>query len=79
MPLRDFRCEECKACFEELVKGDDYSWVTCPACSSGNVVKLLSTFVGRSGDSCRCSKSPSGCAGGCSGCSGGSCGSCGCH
>lgn len=79
MPLRDFRCEACDARFEELVKGDDFSWVRCPACDSGDIVKLLSKFVGRTSDSSGGTKTLSGSGGGCSGCSGGSCGTCGCH
>ena len=70
MPLYEYRCHDCDEKFERYVSawGDA---VVCPACESGSVDKLLSTFAfAAAGESV---SSPAG--GGC-GCGRGGCG---CH
>lgn len=59
MPLYEFTCEECGATFEELVAAAlDTLGVTCPACGSEEVEKLVSRFAsggspsGDGGSSC---------------------------
>jgi putative FmdB family regulatory protein len=44
MPLYEYRCLDCDEKFERYVRawGDA---VVCPACESGSVDKLLSTFA----------------------------------
>jgi len=43
MPIYEYRCDDCSHLFEELLLSRaDQLIVTCKACGSGNVVKLLS-------------------------------------
>lgn len=43
MPLYDFRCDECEATFEQLVRKEaDLPLVVCPQCASYRVARLLS-------------------------------------
>jgi putative FmdB family regulatory protein len=70
MPLYEYRCHDCDLKFERYVRawGDA---VVCPACESGSVDKLLSTFAFAGGGGS--GSSPGG---------GASCcgrGGCGCH
>ena len=44
MPIFEYRCKSCEHQFERLVSRYD-SPVDCPACSSSEVTKLLSTFA----------------------------------
>jgi len=41
VPIYEFECEECGACFEELVAADASS-VACAACGSARTRRLLS-------------------------------------
>jgi putative FmdB family regulatory protein len=41
MPVYEFRCEECGAEFEELVKAPS-TRAACPSCGSGHVRRLFS-------------------------------------
>ena len=70
MPLYEYRCRDCDEKFERYVRawGDA---AVCPACESGSVEKLLSTFAFAAAD--ESVSSPAG--GGC-GCGRGGCG---CH
>ena len=70
MPLYEYRCRDCDEKFERYVRawGDA---TACPACKSGSVEKLLSTFAFAAADGS--ASSPAG--GGC-GCGRGGCG---CH
>jgi putative FmdB family regulatory protein len=68
MPIYEYRCEDCEKPFEKLVRAFREE-VTCPACGSGEVERLLSTFA-MSG--LASSTSSSGGGGGCG------CGRCGC-
>ena len=43
MPIYDFRCKGCGHEFEALVRRNDTP--ACPACHSGNLERLLSTFA----------------------------------
>ena len=48
MPLFEFACDDCGQPFEELLLGSSaISDVTCPACSSQQVKKKISTFASR--------------------------------
>ncbi|MCD6138145.1 MAG: zinc ribbon domain-containing protein [Deltaproteobacteria bacterium] len=42
MPIFEFHCINCNTDFEVLVLGRQE--ITCPACNSNNVTKLLSSF-----------------------------------
>jgi len=64
MPIYEYSCDECGEKFEVLVQTPDAA-VSCPACSSGKVEKLFSTFSARvafkmpscEGSTSRCSES----------------------
>jgi putative FmdB family regulatory protein len=46
MPLFEFRCTECSAEFEKLVRhAGKYEEISCPECRSGKVEEILSTFA----------------------------------
>jgi putative FmdB family regulatory protein len=46
MPLYEFRCAECGAEFEKLVRrAGAYDNVACPVCESRSVEEMLSTFA----------------------------------
>ncbi|MCA9109716.1 MAG: zinc ribbon domain-containing protein [Planctomycetaceae bacterium] len=45
MPLFEFRCENCEAQFEELVRQGEQP--ECPHCESSQVEKLMSVAAGR--------------------------------
>jgi putative FmdB family regulatory protein len=47
MPIFEYRCKECDKEFETLVFGRERP--RCPACESGKLEKLLSTFAAVSG------------------------------
>lgn len=48
MPLFEFACDDCGQPFEELLLGSSaINDVTCPACSSQQVKKKISTFASR--------------------------------
>lgn len=52
MPLYEYRCSECNKRFEVLQRvGAASDGVTCPACGSQQVGKLLSTFASSMGAS----------------------------
>jgi len=72
MPLYEYRCRDCDEKFERYVRawGDA---AACPACESGSVEKLLSTFAFAFAAADGSASSPAG--GGC-GCGRGGCG---CH
>lgn len=40
MPIYDYRCADCGAKFEQLVRGDQQA--ACPGCSGGKLERLLS-------------------------------------
>jgi putative FmdB family regulatory protein len=40
MPIFDYKCADCGAAFEKLVRRDET--VTCPKCNSASVAKQLS-------------------------------------
>ena len=44
MPIYEYRCEDCEKPFEKLVRAFREE-VACPACGSGEVERLLSTFA----------------------------------
>lgn len=69
MPIFEYRCEECKEEFEELVFGSQE--VACPNCGSRSVSKKLSIF-GMSG----VEKPFAGSSSGCTSCSKSTCSSC---
>ena len=51
MPIYEYRCQDCEATFEVLVRGDDL--VTCMHCGSLSLDKLLSAAVMLSGRTAR--------------------------
>lgn len=61
MPIYEFVCHECGESFEELVFSvNATNQVSCPKCSSSEVVKKMSTFASKiSGGSSRLSSSTS--------------------
>ena len=75
MPLYEYRCQECENKFELLRARGAASAVTCPACGTGSVQQLMSTFSGRIGTSLRERRSVAG-SNGCGGCRTSSCASC---
>jgi len=85
MPLYEYRCADCQACFEALrpMRESD-SPISCPRCASLSARRQISTFAAISGGSRRegngggstlVTGSRSG--GGCASCAGGSCATCG--
>ena len=62
MPLYEYRCHDCDEKFERYVRawGDA---VVCPACESGSVDKLLSTFAFAASDGGSSSSAGAGCCG----------------
>lgn len=44
LPIYDYSCEACEERFDELVRSDDPS-PPCPACSSVETQRMLSTFL----------------------------------
>jgi putative FmdB family regulatory protein len=76
MPMYEFKCQDCKKSFEELIfTVSDERDVTCPSCHSGKVAKQLSAFAVGGSDSGYggADFGGGGCATG-SCCSGGNCG-----
>jgi len=51
MPIYEYRCRDCDATFEALVR--DSNAVTCPQCGSSSLDKLLSAPVMLSGRTAR--------------------------
>ena len=51
MPIFEYRCADCDATFEVLVRRDD--GVTCPHCGSQSLDKLISAPVVLSGQTIR--------------------------
>ena len=51
MPIYEYRCRNCDATFESLVRGGDV--VTCPHCGGSALDKLLSAPVMLSGRTAR--------------------------
>jgi putative FmdB family regulatory protein len=43
MPIFEYRCDECGAKFEKLVRNGDK--VVCPSCDKPNVTQQFSTFA----------------------------------
>ncbi|HSR53134.1 MAG TPA: zinc ribbon domain-containing protein [Acidobacteriota bacterium] len=65
MPIFEYRCPRCGEQFEKIVMGSSSS-VECPACSSTEVEKMISSFAAQSrsdGRACRAGD-PAACAGG---------------
>ncbi len=44
MPFYDFRCRSCGEINELFLRDGNVSGATCPACESGEMEKLLSSF-----------------------------------
>lgn len=43
MPMYEYRCGKCGACFEELVRGvEDEAELVCPVCGAGGPQRQLS-------------------------------------
>jgi len=74
VPLYEFRCKKCDQVFERLCRvGSNGKNLTCPACGSRSVRRLMSVFAARvSGE--RGSSAASGAS--CSTCSSGNCATC---
>lgn len=45
MPIFEYRCEDCGAKFEKLVRNSDTASPECPACGAAHLSKELSTFA----------------------------------
>ena len=55
MPIFEYRCKDCNAAYESLIRGDEKP--VCPHCASRNAEKALSVFAvshasGSSGSAC---------------------------
>jgi putative FmdB family regulatory protein len=48
MPIYEFKCEDCKHCFEKLVFRGDEKYIVCPECGGEKTQKMMSTssFIG---------------------------------
>ena len=42
MPIYEYKCKKCEACFEKLVFAGDEEPVECPECGTRQVDKLMS-------------------------------------
>ncbi len=42
MPIYEYKCKKCDACFEKLVFAGDKEPVECPGCGTRKVEKLMS-------------------------------------
>jgi putative FmdB family regulatory protein len=58
MPIYEYRCEECEACFEKLVFAGDDEAVRCPECSSEKVQRQMSCVSAAGAGACK--NSPAG-------------------
>ena len=51
MPIFEFRCRKCQACFEVLFRSrDEKLAVDCPQCGSKKVTRQMSAFSGKIGN-----------------------------
>ncbi len=78
MPMYEYRCLDCGAEFEELVRSDDEQ-VECEDCDSDKVQRKMSTFAMKTSGRTLADLPPPSRGGGgskCSGCSGGNCATC---
>ncbi len=67
MPIYEYKCQNCKAKFEEIVLPCNKDRkITCPGCGKSRVKKIVSKFVSQNKDSL----SSSSCSSGCSSCPG---------
>ncbi|MEG1980275.1 MAG: zinc ribbon domain-containing protein [Victivallaceae bacterium] len=72
MPIFEYKCENCGASFEKLLKNRQ-EVVICPQCNSSKIAKANSTFAPKVASGCgRQDSCPGAISGGC--CHGGSCG-----
>jgi len=72
MPIFEYRCDDCKAAYETLIRGDEAP--VCPHCASRNATKQLSVFAVSAGSSSfGCGPSSCGLPETGGGCAGGSC------
>jgi putative FmdB family regulatory protein len=53
MPIYEYRCEACDACFEKLVFSGDDEPVRCPACSSDRVQRQMSCVSAVGAKACK--------------------------
>lgn len=51
MPIYEYQCETCQACFERLIFGSEEEALACPECKGKKVKRLISctSFIGDSG------------------------------
>jgi putative FmdB family regulatory protein len=50
--MYEFQCTQCEERFEELVRNsEEEAEVVCPACDSGKIFKVISTFAVKCGGS----------------------------
>jgi putative FmdB family regulatory protein len=49
MPIFEYRCQDCGARFEKLVRASDTDGPACPSCGDVHVSKELSTFSAHAG------------------------------
>jgi putative FmdB family regulatory protein len=55
MPIYEYRCETCDACFEKLVFSGDDEPVCCPECGSEKVQRQLSCVNTAGSNACKSS------------------------
>jgi putative FmdB family regulatory protein len=51
MPIYEYRCEDCNAKFEKLVRRTETAELTCPSCGQRRLSLQLSTFAAHTGAS----------------------------
>lgn len=53
MPIYEYRCEDCSACFEKLVFSSQDESVRCPECDSDKVRRQMSCISAAGSNSCK--------------------------
>ena len=55
MPIYEYRCDECEACFEKLVFSSEEEPVRCPECRSEKVRRQMSCVSAAGANACKSS------------------------
>ena len=63
MPIFEYRCDDCGAAFEKLLRRSDAAEVACPSCGRTHLTQQLSTFSARAGGASQSAELPA-CPGG---------------
>ncbi|MBI1790917.1 MAG: zinc ribbon domain-containing protein [Acidobacteria bacterium] len=49
MPIFEYRCDDCGASFEKLMRRDETDGLECPACGQKHLTQQFSTFAAHAG------------------------------